>query len=154
MKKILIIYESFHHFNTKKIMEQLALQFHCDIFNVNEIKDLCLKNYDIIILGSGIYYFTIGNNLDNYIKDNLNILKEKDLFLLTTSGINHTKYENKAVKLLNSYGLNIIKSYSCLGYDTYGILKYFKGIAKGHPNNDDIYNALITFKTYINSRQD
>ena len=38
-------------------------------------------------------------------------------------------------------GATIVGDFTCKGFDTYGPIKLIGGIAKGHPDNDDIAAA-------------
>ena len=41
-----------------------------------------------------------------------------------------------------AYGVEFKSTYICKGYDTYGPFKLIGGIAKNHPNNDEIQRAV------------
>jgi flavodoxin len=36
--------------------------------------------------------------------------------------------------------------FSCKGYDTFGLFKLIGGLAKGHPDDNDLENAVTFFK--------
>jgi len=54
MAKVLIMYFS-KYGSTKKYAEWIASELNGDIFNIKNIKQNILENYDTIILGSGLY---------------------------------------------------------------------------------------------------
>jgi menaquinone-dependent protoporphyrinogen IX oxidase len=54
MSKVLVMYFS-KYGHTKKYAEWIALELNGDIYNIKNIKSSILKNYDAIILGSGLY---------------------------------------------------------------------------------------------------
>ena len=49
--------------------------------------------------------------------------------------------EEKSGQLLGTYG--------CKGFDTFGPLKLIGGIAKGHPDENDIKGAIEFFKEIV-----
>jgi flavodoxin len=47
---------------------------------------------------------------------------------------------------LKEAGADVIGSFDCRGYDTYGPFKIIGGIARKHPNGKDIANAVQFMK--------
>ena len=54
--KVLIIYHSEHHDNTKKLVEAIARQGDVTLLNASENSNLNWSDYDLIGFASGIYY--------------------------------------------------------------------------------------------------
>ena len=91
MSKVLIIYYSVYG-TTKKYAEWIAQELNgetCDIKNVNPHS---LGNYNIIVLGSGLYAGVIQGI--NIIVKNYNVLKDKKLILYTCGLADYKKTEN------------------------------------------------------------
>ncbi|MCL2295060.1 MAG: flavodoxin domain-containing protein [Spirochaetes bacterium] len=91
MNKILIVYHSVYG-STKKYAEWIAEELNGEICDVDNSKQKDPGNYDIIILGNGLYAGKIkGTNLftDNYEK-----LKDKKLAIFTCGLADFNKAEN------------------------------------------------------------
>lgn len=137
--KALIIYSSVHHGNTKKIAEAMAQELGAELLKINDKKPASIKEYDLIGFGSGIYYGKFHSKLYKLIEQ-LN-LKDKNVFIFSTSGVGNKKYNKSLHKLLTSKGAIVKGDFSCKGYDTFGPFKIIGGISKGHPNEKDLENA-------------
>lgn len=106
---------------------------------LDKIDTVNLQEYEIIGFGAGISY---GKHYDKLLQavERLN-LQGKSVFVFSTSGMNNTKYNSSLIKLLKDVGATIVGDFTCKGFDTYGPIKLIGGIAKGHPDNDDIAAA-------------
>jgi flavodoxin len=138
--KILMIYSSIHHSNTEKIVKVIGETINASIVEAKDFKMNTLENYDVIGFGSGIYAGKFHKNVLDLI-DKLPKLNNKKAFVFSTSGTGVLKYNIKVEEELKKYGFEIIGSFACKGYDTYGPLKLFGGIGKGRPNEEDFQNA-------------
>ena len=151
-KKVLIIYQSVHHKNTKKIAEAMAEVLSAEIKKPSEIDIEEVKKYHLIGFGSGIYW---GRHHPSIFKivDQLTGLIGNKAFLFSTSGtsnagnflhnIRHlvSHFHAHLRRELKNKGINIIGEFSCRGFDTAGPLKQIGGISKGRPNQEDLENA-------------
>jgi Flavodoxins len=138
--KTLIIYESIHHGNTEKIVKIMAESLNADIAKTKDVNVSTLNKYDLIGFGSGIYYSKLHKNILDFI-DNLEILTNNKAFVFSTSGQGKTKYNKLAEEKLKEKNFEVVGSFACKGYDTFGPLKLFGGIAKGRPNDNDFEKA-------------
>ncbi|OAA88795.1 flavodoxin family protein [Clostridium coskatii] len=139
MKK-LVVYESIHHSNTEKIGKIIAECLNADLVKADDINTNTLNDYDLIGFGSGIYYGKFHKNIVELI-DKLSTLSGKKAFIFSTSGQGKNKYNNLIEQKLKEKGFEVVGSFACKGYDTFGPFKIFGGIAKGRPNNEDLQNA-------------
>ena len=139
MKK-LIIYESIHHGNTEKIGKAMAEYLNADLIKTNDVNVNTLKDYDLIGFGSGIYNGKLHKNVLDLI-DKLPTLSNKKTFVFSTSGQGKAKYNNTIEQKLKEKGFEVVGSFACKGYDTFGPFKLIGGIAKGRPNENDIQKA-------------
>ena len=138
--KVLIICKSVHHNNTKKVAEAIAGELKAEIVEPENISEDILQDYDLIGFGSGIYFFTHHKDLLEFI-DKIPSIK-KDCFVFSTKGFTPTKINHSKIKKrLQEKGFNIVGEFSCKGYDTIGPLRFFGGINKNKPSNDDIERA-------------
>lgn len=135
-----MIYASVHHGNTQNIGKIIAESLNADILSINEVNVNDLNDYDLIGFGSGIYYGKFHKDILNFI-NNLPILKGKKAFVFSTSGQGKNDYNNSIENKLKEKGYEVIGSFACKGYDTYGPFKLIGGVAKGRPNDEDIQDA-------------
>jgi flavodoxin len=139
--KTLIIYASIHHGNTEKIGRAMAETLNADIVNVNDVNINELQNYDLIGFGSGIYGGKFHKTMLNLI-EKLPSVANKKSFVFSTSSMEKKSYNSYIEEKLKEKGFEIIGSFSCKGYDTFGPFKLIGGIGKGRPNEDDIKKAM------------
>jgi flavodoxin len=140
MLKKLIIYSSKHHGNTEKVAKAMAESINADIMRAGDVVINALDAYQLIGFGSGIY----GGRMDKSIielLDKLPAYSDKKAFVFSTSGIGKDEYNDSAKQKLQEKGFEIIGSFACKGYDTFGPFKLVGGIAKGRPDDDDIQKA-------------
>lgn len=148
--KILIIYSSIHHSNTEKIGKAMAVSINADIIETKDLEINTLDGYDLIGFGSGIYRGKFHKDILDLI-EKLPKLNNKKAFIFSTSGFGIWKYNNQVEKELRKHSFEIIGSFVCKGYNTFGPVKLFGGIAKGRPNDEDFQNAKDFAKKLISS---
>ncbi len=140
MKKCLIVYNSYHHGNTKKIAAAMAEASGAELCTVDDLNSQNLQDYERFGFGAGIAY---GKHYDKLLKavDTLD-LRGKTAFVFSTSGSGKSESNNASlIELLKKSGANIAGSFACKGFDTAGPFKLIGGIAKGHPDAADIEAA-------------
>ena len=112
-----IIYASVHHGNTEKLVKSIAEECQVDLIDAVKQSDADLSSYDMIGFASGIYFSKFHQSILKFAEKNLP--DDKKVFLICTYG-----------------GSANYKS------DTFGPFKLVGGIAKGHPDDKDIQNAV------------
>lgn len=139
--KTAIIYYSKHHGNTKKLLDAIVAKYpDVDLLDVTLEKEMDLSTYDRIGFASGIYYSKFHKEVLRVAKENLS--DNKQTFFIYTYGAKkngYTKAITDAVKIHNS---TVLGEYGCFGFDTYGPFKLLGGMAKGHPNDCEIEDAV------------
>lgn len=144
----LVIYSSFHHGNTKKIAEKMASELKAELLAAKEILEesieKSIENYNMIGLGSGIYHGKFSKEILKIAEN----IRNKEVFLFSTSGSGNEKYNDILEKMLKANGNKIIGSFTCKGYNTYGIFGYLGGKGKLHPDTSDIEEA-VDFVKYL-----
>ncbi|AEF81339.1 flavodoxin family protein [Leadbettera azotonutricia] len=143
-KNTLLIVYSYHHMNTMKIAEIFSKKLNAKIIEPQKLNIEEIKNYDLIGFGAGIdsgkHYSPLLEIVDK-ISNNIG----KEAFIFSTSGVYGIKKMHNDHKTLRekleSKGFNILDEFSCRGFNTNSVLKYFGGMNKGRPNEDDIKNA-------------
>ena len=139
MKKI-IVCKSVHQGNTDKIAKVMSSVLDAVVMKPEEIDPENIGKCDIIGFGSGIYAGRHHRSVVSLVK-NLPEGKGKKVFVFSTSGKGTGKYNDPLKKLLASRGHEVIGTFTCKGYDTFGPLKLFGGINKGKPDETDIEAA-------------
>ena len=138
--KILFIYESVHHGNTEKLVHEMSGVCGGAALKARDFRESYMDDFDCIGFGSGIYFGRFHKEVEAV----LNALpagEGKAVFLFSTSGRGLQAYNRKPAKMLQSRGYCLCGDFSCKGYDTYGLLKKIGGIAKGHPDENDMEKA-------------
>ena len=97
-----------------------------------------LSSYDMIGFASGIYFSKFHQSLLGFAEKNLP--DNKKVFLICTYGGN-ANYKS-IEQILSKKHSKVIGKFGCKGYDTFGPFKLVGGIAKGHPDDEDIKNAV------------
>lgn len=138
--KTLIICESLHHGNTRKIADAMAAVMGADVKRPSEVDIYKLAEYDIIGFGSGIYMSKMHKNLLE-LADKLPKL-EKKAFVFSTSGRGTTaKFHDEIKEKLSDKGFKVMDEFGCKGFDTFGPFKFVGGLNKGKPDVADLENA-------------
>jgi flavodoxin len=144
--KTAIVYESWHHGNTRKLCEAIQKEYDVTLLNVKE-DDIVLEEYDLIGIASGIAYSKFYKEIEQVIKEKMP--EGKNVFLMYTCGKPGQDFAKSIKGTLSSKKCNILGIYRCKGYDTYGPLKLIGGINKGSPTDDEIHGAVKFFREII-----
>ncbi len=140
--KTLIICFSYHHKNTEKIASVFAKTLEAEVKAPAQVDPNTLGDYDLLGFGSGIAFGKHYKDLLD-LADKLPQISDKKAFIFSTSGQTGktNKFHQKLREELMSKGFTILKEFNCAGFDTYGALKIFGGIQKGHPDEEDLKQA-------------
>jgi flavodoxin len=103
-----------------------------------------INEFDLIGFGSGIYSAKHHQSLLD-LADKLPPVTNKRVFIFSTSAIisdkkvakDHSTLREK----LENKGYKIVDEFSCKGFNKNSFLKYFGGMNKGRPNEDDFRAA-------------
>ncbi len=146
--KALIIYCSQYKHNTEKIARLFAQKMDCELINMKDIKNtsnINIDKYDLIGFGSGVYMESISPKLTNVV-DLLN-LRDKNVFVFSTSGAGMKQYNNSLINKLKAKGAIVKGSFACKGhfiakeFTNNKIFDIFGRLSKGHPNDKDLKKA-------------
>lgn len=143
--KTAIIYYSRHHENTKKLLDAIAAANEVTLLDATQETEWKLDEYDRIGFASGIYFSKFHKSLLKVAQDRLP--EGKKLFFIYTCGAEKDNYTDTIKKAAQTHDPEFIGEFGCLGYDTYGPFKLIGGIAKGHPDEKDISNALAFYNS-------
>jgi flavodoxin len=140
MKCLLIVY-SYHHNNTQKIAETMAKVLEAEIKTPQQTNTQELQEYNIVGFGAGIDSGKHYKQLLDF-ADNLPQVNAKNAFIFSTAGMTSGKKSrkdhSKLREKLESKGYRIIDEFQCKGFNTNVFLKYFGGMNKGRPNEEDL----------------
>jgi flavodoxin len=151
LKCLLIVY-SYHHNNTQKVAEVIAKALDAESKTPQQIIPEELQCYDLVGFGSGI---DSGKNYRELLDfaSKLPPVANKKAFVFSTSGMligvsGQQKIEEYTSKChttlketLQSKGYTIVDEFGCAGFNTNKFLKYFGGLNKGRPNEEDLKHA-------------
>lgn len=140
--KIVIVYYSKHHGNTKKLLDAISKTEDVDLLNVIGNTSADLSAYDRIGFASGIYYGSFAKQIISFAEDHLP--ENKSIFYIYTHGAPRGDFLKGMRNIVDRKHCKELGEYRCQGYDTFGSFKLLGGIAKGHPTDEEI-EAAVTF---------
>lgn len=135
-----IIYESKHHGNTKKLCDRIAGECNIRLVEAKIItNNFEWESYDIIGLASGIAYNKFYKNVN---KAALMIPDGKKVFFIYTCAKNNKDFSKDIQNILMEKGCECLGSYGCKGYNTFGPLKLIGGMNKENPTQAELRDAV------------
>lgn len=143
--KTAICYYSRHHGNTLKVLKAMAEEHDIDLIDVTGRVAVRLEDYGRIGFASGIYYSKFHESVLNFARQYLP--QGKDVFFVYTCGTMRKGYTSAIAEAVSAKEPHILGEYGCRGFDTFGPFKLVGGIAKGHPNTDDLQKAKAFYES-------
>ena len=141
--KTAICYYSRHHGNTHSVLQAMVCQGQVDLIDVTTRQAVHLEAYDCIGFASGIYGFAFHQAVVAFARQYLPQGKPV-FFVYTYGGIRGTG--SKALReIAREKGCPVLGEFHCKGYDTFGPFRLIGGIAKGHPDAQDLEQARRFF---------
>ncbi|MGI6662757.1 MAG: flavodoxin family protein [Bacillota bacterium] len=148
--KVAIAYYSGHRGNTKKLLDAIRTLGDVELIDVVQCREADLSEHDLIGFASGIYFGKFSKAVIEFAKNNLP--DNKPVFLICTYGIKGD-YTKEMREIIASKSCRLLGTYGCRGFDTFGPLRLIGGIAKGHPDENDVRGAVEFFTTIIESQE-
>lgn len=144
--KTAIVYYSKQHENTKQLLDAIKKEFPDEItlIDVTTTSSASLAEYDLIGFASGIYYSKFEKRVLNFAGNHTP--NGKNVFFIYTYGAEKAGYTKAIREALNGKNAKILGEFGCNGFDTFGPFKLIGGIAKNHPDNTDMKNAIDFYK--------
>jgi flavodoxin len=137
--KPIIVYESIHHQNTRKVAEAIAGVLGAKLVRAGEADPEEIGKCGLVGFGSGIYF---GRHHKSLLEFAEKLIKVTDSFIFSTRGAPSLgNFHSALKKILKAKGGEDLGEFSCTGWDTFGPLLALGGIAKGRPNGEDLANA-------------
>lgn len=142
--KTAIVYYSKHHGNTQKLLEAMAAGHPVTLIDATQTPEPDLSGYDCVGFASGIYY-------SKFHKSVLKIAEERlprggKTFFVYTYGAEKKGYTEAIRQAVQKRDGKVLGEFGCFGFNTFGPFKLIGGIAKGHPDNTDIQNAVAFYE--------
>lgn len=137
--KTAIIYYSKHHGNTKKLLDAIATTHDVTLIDVTATPTTDLSKFDRIGFASGIYYSKFHKTLLTYAEKYLP--DDRETFFIYTYGAEKSGYTSAITTAVQKHHAHILGEFGCFGFNTFGPFKLIGGIAKGHPDADDLKNV-------------
>lgn len=138
--KTAIVYYSKHHGNTKKLLDAIADKHDVTLIDIASADKTDLEGYDRIGFASGIYYSKFHKSLLKFAETHMP--QGKLTFFIYTYGAEKKGYTSAISAAVKQSNAQIIGEFGSFGFNTYGPFKLIGGIAKGHPDSNDIANVL------------
>lgn len=145
--KIAVIYVSYHHGNTKRVLDAMGEAADMDLLTVSQAKAADFSGYDVIGFASGVYFSRFHKAIENLASEI--DLTGKKVFTAYTCGFKCINYARHIQKTIKSKDCEFVGGFSCKGYDTYGIFGKIGGLAKGHPDENDFLKAQEFIRNII-----
>jgi flavodoxin len=140
----LIVLFSYHHKNTEKIAKVFAEVLDAQIKAPQQTSPKELQQFALVGFGAGIDSGKHYRELLDFV-DSLPQVTDKKAFIFSTSGVTGEKKRIKDHSALReklySKGYLIVDEFQCKGFNTNLFLKYFGGMNKGRPNDEDLKHA-------------
>ena len=139
MSNAVIIYASTHHGNTKKVVDAIAKEFDVELVDATQVHEKDLSGYDLIGFASGIYAAQFHQQIKNFAQ--INLPQNKKIFFIMTSAMNKD-FSKSMAESIKGKNAEVVGKFTCPGYNTFGPFKLVGGIAKGHPTEKEIADAV------------
>ncbi len=139
-----IIYYSRHHGNTKKLLDAIGRKHPVTLIDVTSQPEADLSGYDRIGFASGIYYGGFARQIITYAQEHLP--EGKEVFFVYTHGAAGGNFLKGIREVTQGRHCREIGEYRCQGFDTFGPFRLVGGIAKGHPTDEEISNAVTFYE--------
>ena len=143
--KTAVVYYSRHHENTKKLLDAIAQKHEITLIDVANNPAADLSEYGRIGFASGIYYSKFQKALLKYAEEHMP--DGKETFFIYTYGAEKKGYTNAIAEAVGRHNAKILGEFGCFGFNTFGPFKLIGGIAKGHPDKEDLDNVLKFYES-------
>ena len=139
-----IVYYSRHHGNTKKLLDAIAAENDVTLIDAAARPDADLAEYDRIGFASGIYYGSFARQVLEFARAHLP--ENREVFYIYTHGAPKGSFLGAIREIAEEKKCRETGEYGCRGFDTFGPFKLVGGIAKGHPDEDEIRGAADFYR--------
>jgi flavodoxin len=136
--KTVIIHVSVHHHNTQAVAQAMGEAIGALVLTVDEAKGRNLAEFDLVGLGSGIFFSSHHRALLRCVRDHASLPRKA--FLFSTAGLPwlHWVWHRALRQAVRRKEIAILGEACYPGWDTVGPLRWIGGIQRGHPNAHDL----------------
>lgn len=113
-----------------------------DLREAGEVRARDVASYDLVGLGSGIYFSRHHRDLLALVAQ-LEDLKGKPFFLFSTSGFEELVFHEALKERVTERGGRIVGEFKCGGWHTFGPFMMDGGLQQGRPDEVDLRNAAL-----------
>lgn len=142
--KTAICYYSRHHGNTLKVLKAMAEGQDVELFDVTSRAAFDPARYDAIGFASGVYYGKFHETVIDFARQYFP--EGKKTFFVYTGGNPQTSSTKTIRETLAEKNAVVLGEYGCKGFDTFGPFKLVGGIAKGHPDAEELKRARAFYQ--------
>lgn len=139
----IIVYESTHHGNTKKLVDGIVKEYGVRAVKVEDAMEMDFSSCDLIGIASGVAFGKFYEKAERFAAEKLP--ENKKVFFLYTCGNDTGKYAASVSAKAKEKNCQVLGVYGCRGFDTFGPFKLVGGIAKGHPTQEEVDGAVKFF---------
>lgn len=136
-----IVYKSIHHGNTRRIAETIAVALRAELYTVDEAASLDASQFDLVGLGSGIYFYRHHRDLRRLVANWPKVPAKSFIFSTAGTASLAAWFHGSLRRLVRRRGSEVVGEFSCPGFDTFGPLWLIGGIHRGRPNKQDLARA-------------
>ena len=144
--KTAIVYYSKHHGNTKRLVDAIARLGDITLIDASSGGRTDLSAYDLIGFASGTYGFQLHTSVLEFAEEHLP--RGKRVFVVYTYGAKRPKTD-ALVRIFRAKAAQLLGTFGCPGFCTFGPFRLIGGIAKGRPSKQDITEAVTFFNELI-----
>lgn len=140
----LIVVTSVHHGNTAVVAASLAGVLDATVATPSEASPQRLGDYHLVGFGSGVYYGRLHDDLLDWVRRLPDgAAAGTPAFVFSTSGLPWlaTLWHAPLERLLGRKGFDVVGSFACRGFDTWGPLWLTGGLNRRHPDERDLARA-------------
>jgi flavodoxin len=142
-----IVCTSVHHGNTRRVADAIGSVTRAAVLEPGPEANDAVRSGAQLGFGSGIFFGSHHRNLVRFV-ESLPALQARAVFLFSTSGTGYRfprafglDYHRRLRRALLCKGYTVIGEFACKGFDTYGPWGRLGGVARGHPDDDDLANT-------------
>ncbi|MBQ3509657.1 MAG: flavodoxin family protein [Peptococcaceae bacterium] len=150
--KVVIVYASIHHGNTRKLVEAIADKYEIDMVDATTQQKADLSQYELIGFASGIDFGKFYESIERFLKENLPEHK-KVFFLYTCARTSESFTQTMRTEALQKAAV-LTGEYGCRGYNTYGAWKLIGGMNRHHPDRAELDSAVRFYESLLENLQE
>ena len=110
-----------------------------DLIDVSGGQTPRLEDYDRIGFASGIYGFEVHKSVVEFARQHLP--QGRPVFFVYTYGLSKGTGAKQLEEVAREKGCPVLGEFGCRGYNTFGPFKLMGGMAKGHPDAEELEQA-------------